>query len=323
MMTITGTSRLRMQFFSYLAKYGTIIALGVMVLFFGSLLPPFRTPENLHNLLGQLSLLSIYAAGMTCCLKMGDFDLSIGAISAITGIVVSNLLVAGYSIPVAIGFGLLTGVAAGSVNGVLVAYVELSAFVCTLATMSVILGASMAITKGMSIWNLPAAFGFIGREEFLGIPNRFIVMFVLLFLLWLFHAYTPTGRRMEAIGGNPYAARMSGINVAFNRFLGFVLSGLCSSIAGVVLTSAVLSASAMQGSAYLLDAFAACFIGAATVRIGQFHILGTLVGVMIVVVAINGLIIMMVPGYYTTMIQGVILLLAILLSIVGTRLLRK
>lgn len=323
MTTNTGTSHLRVQFFGYLGKYGTIIALGVMVVFFSSLLPPFRTPENLLNLLGQLSLLSIYAAGMTCCLKMGDFDLSIGAISAMTGIVVSNLLVAGYSIPVAIGLGLLTGIAAGAVNGLLVAYAELSAFVCTLATMSVILGASMAITKGMSIWNLPAAFGLIGRGELLGIPNRFLVMIGLLFLLWLFHAYTPTGRRMEAIGGNPDAARMSGINVRFNRLLGFVLSGLCSSIAGVVLTSAVLSASAMQGSAYLLDAFGACFIGAATVRLGQFHILGTLVGVMIVVVAINGLIIMMVPGYYTTMIQGLILLLAILLSSTGVRLLRK
>jgi ribose transport system permease protein len=116
---------------------------------------------------------------------------------------------------------------------------------------------------------------------------------------------------------------MSGINVRFNRLLGFVLSGFCSSVAGIVLTSAVLSANATQGSTYLMDAFGACFIGAATVRIGQFHIWGTLVGVMIVVVAINGLIIMMVPGYYTSMIQGVILLLAILLSSTGTRLLKK
>jgi ribose transport system permease protein len=319
----TSTSHLRMQFFSYLGKYGTIIALGVMILFFSILLPPFRSSANLLNLLGQMAILSMFAAGMTCCLKMGDFDLSIGAIAAITGIVVSNLLVAGYGIPVAIGLGLLTGIVCGLVNGLLVAYVGLSAFVCTLATMSVILGASMAITKGISIWDLPKAFGFIGRGDLLGIPNRFSIMLALLILLWLFHAYTPTGRRMEAIGGNPDAARMSGINVRFNRLLGFVLSGLCSAIAGIVLTSAVLSANAMQGTTYLMDAFGACFIGAATVRIGQFHIWGTLVGVMIVVVAINGLIIMMVPGYYTSMIQGVILLLAILLSSTGTRLLRK
>jgi ribose transport system permease protein len=84
-----------------------------------------------------------------------------------------------------------------------------------------------------------------------------------------------------------------------------------------------MSANAAQGTTYLLDAFGACFIGAATVRIGQFHIWGTLVGVLIVVIAINGLVIMMVPGYYTSMIQGVILLLAVLLSSTGMRLLRK
>jgi ribose transport system permease protein len=320
----TGTSHLRMQFLSYLGKYGTIIALALMIICFGILLPPFRSPENLVNLLGQMALLSIFAAGMTCTLKMGDFDLSIGAIAAITGIVVASLLAAGYSIPVAVGLGLLTGIACGVVNGLLVAYVELSAFVCTLATMSIILGGAMALTKGLSIWELPAAFGFIGRGDFyLGIPNRFIIMIVLFVILALFHAYTPTGRRMEAIGGNPDASRMSGINVRFHRLLGFILSGFCSSIAGIVLTSALMSANSTQGTTYLLDAFGACFIGAATMRIGQFHIWGTLVGVMIVVVAVNGLIIMMVPGYYTTMIQGVILLLAILLSSTGTRLLKR
>ena len=148
-------------------------------------------------------------------------------------------------------------------------------------------------------------------------------MIVLLALVALFHSYTTTGRRMEAIGGNPEASRMSGINVRFNRLLGFVLSGFCSAIGGILLASAVLGANATQGTTYLMDAFGACFIGAATIRIGQFHIWGTLVGVIIVVVAINGLIIMMVPGYYTTMIQGVILLLAILLAGTGVRILRK
>jgi len=319
----TGAPSARIKWITYLGKYGTIIFLGIMILCFSILLPPFRSPENLVNVMGQLALLSIFSAGMTCVLKMADFDLSIGAIAAMTGIVVAELLVAGYNIPLSIVVGLLIGVVAGLVNGFLVAYLELPAFVCTLATMSVLTGASLAITKGLSIWSLPESFGFIGRGYFLGIPVRFLVMIVLLALLALFHGYTTTGRRMEAIGGNPEASRMSGINVRFNRLLGFVLSGFCSAVAGIVLTSAVLSANATQGTTYLMDAFGACFIGAATIRIGQFHIWGTLVGVIIVVVAINGLIIMMVPGYYTTMIQGIILLLAILLSGTGVRILKK
>jgi len=313
----------RVRVMSVLGKYGTIISLLILVLAFSIALPPFRTADNIVNLLGQLSLLSIFAAGMTCCLKMGDFDLSIGAMGAMTGIVVGQLLSHGYSIPFSITAGLMVGLAAGCVNGLLVAYLELSAFVCTLATASILTGATMAITKGMAIWDLPVRYGIIGQGYLYGIPIRFIIMIVLLTLLSLFHGFTTIGRRMEAIGGNPEAARMSGINVRFNRLIGFVLSGLCSSIGGIVLTSSVLSANATQGASYVLESFWACFIGAATVRIGQFHIWGTFVGVMFLVVAVNGLIIMMVPGYYTTMIQGAVLLLAIVLSGIGSRVLRR
>ena len=119
---------------------------------------------------------------------------------------------------------------------------------------------------------------------------------------------------MEAIGGNAAASRLSGISVERHRFLGYILSGFCSAIAGIVLASALMSANPMQGTHYLMDAFGACFIGAATVRIGQFHIWGTFIGVLIVVVAINGLIILMVPGYLTEAIKGMILLSAIILS---------
>jgi len=251
---------------------------------------------------------------MTCCLKMGDFDLSIGATATITSIVVANLLVSGYGIPLAIIAGLLTGAAVGVLNGILVAYGGLNALVCTLASGSVVAGLALGITQGVSIWDLPVAFEFIGRGESFGVPNRFIIMILLLIVLWFFHAYTPTGRRMEAIGGNAEASKLSGINVDRNRFLGFLLSAVCAATAGIVLSSAVMSANATMGMPYMLDAFGACFIGASTVRIGQFHIWGTFVGVLIVVVAINGLIIMMVPGYLTEMIRGIILLLAIFMS---------
>ena len=319
---IQAKSLSRSQVFVFLGRYGTIIILVAMIVCFSLLLPPFRSVDNLFNLLGQMAILSIFAAGMTCCLKMGDFDLSIGAIAAITGIVVAQMLVDGYSVPLTICCGLAIGMLAGSMNGFLVAYLGLSAFVCTLAAMSVILGLAMAVTKGMSIWNLPEVFAFLGRGSTWNLPNRFLIMIVLLAALWFFHAFTPTGRRMEAIGGNAAAARLSGINVERHRFLGYVLSGFCSAIAGIVLTSALMSANPMQGTHYLLDAFGACFIGAATVRIGQFHIWGTFIGVLIVVVAINGLIILMVPGYLTDMIKGLILLLAIILSGVVGKFLR-
>jgi len=304
----------RPELIAFVGRYGTIICLLGMVIFFSILLPGFRSANNLMNLLGQTTILAIFAAGMTCSLKMGDFDLSIGAIAALTGIVVAKVLVNDGGIPLAILCGLLTGVLIGLMNGIFVAYVGLSAFVCTLATMSIVLGFCMAITKGISIWNLPEAFSFIGRGNLFGLPVRFVIMICLLFILWFIHNYTPTGRRMEAIGGNAVSAQLSGINVERNRLLGYLLSDICAAMAGIVLTSSSMTANAIQGSHYLLDAFGAAFIGAATIRIGQFHIWGTFVGVLIVVVAINGLVILMVPGYFTDMIKGVILLLAIMLS---------
>jgi len=313
-MTFNGKAISRTELLVFLGKYGTIIIFGAMIVCFSILLPAFRSSQNLLNILGQTAILSIFAAGMTCCLKMGDFDLSIGATATITSIVVANLLVSGYGIPLAIIAGLLTGAAVGVLNGILVAYGGLNALVCTLASGSVVAGLALGITQGVSIWDLPVAFEFIGRGESFGVPNRFIIMILLLIVLWFFHAYTPTGRRMEAIGGNAEASKLSGINVDRNRFLGFLLSAVCAATAGIVLSSAVMSANATMGMPYMLDAFGACFIGASTVRIGQFHIWGTFVGVLIVVVAINGLIIMMVPGYLTEMIRGIILLLAIFMS---------
>lgn len=309
-----GKGITRSELLSFVSRYGTIIYLLGMIVVFSILLPAFRSTTNLVNLLGQTAILSIFAAGMTCCLKMGDFDLSIGAIAALTGIVVAKILVNDGGIPLAIFCGLLTGMLIGLMNGFFIAYVGLSAFVCTLATMSIVLGLCMAITKGISIWDLPEAFSFMGRGDLFRVPIRFIIMICLLIILWFIHNYTPTGRRMEAIGGNAVSAQLSGIRVERNRLLGYLLSGICASIAGILLTSSSMTANAIQGTHYLLDAFGAAFIGAATIRIGQFHIWGTFVGVLIVVVAINGLVILMVPGYFTDMIKGIILLLAIMLS---------
>ena len=228
----------RLELLAFAGRYGTIICLLGMIIVFSIFLPAFRSTTNLVNLMGQTAILSILAAGMTCCLKMGDFDLSIGAIAALTGIVVAKVLVNDGGIPLAILCGLLTGAAIGLMNGFFVAYVGLSAFVCTLATMSIVLGLGMTITKGISIWDLPEAFDFIGRGDLSGLPFRFILMMILLFILWFIHNYTPTGRRMEAIGGNAVSAQLSGIKVERNRVLGYLpvrdLCCHCRNCIGVV-----------------------------------------------------------------------------------------
>ena len=305
-------------------KYGTLIILFLMVVFFSIFLEPFRSLENLLNILGQGAIVCVLSIGLTCTMKVGDYDLSIGAVAAMSGLIVAWLLVNDFGILPSIIITLLCGVFVGLVNGLLVAYVGLVSIICTLATMSIILGAGMSITKGNSIWSgIPDSFAIIGRGDLWGIPVRFVIVLIILAIIWVIHTFTETGRRMEAIGGNPTAAHLSGISVDFYRMIAFMLSGFCSAWTGIILTSYLMTANPTQGSHYLLDAFAACFIGAATVKIGQFHVWGTFIGVLITVIGVNGLMIIGVPGYLTDMIKGMILLLAIILSAVVTKFVGK
>ena len=135
-----GKESTKVRSLLFAGKYGTLLCLFAMIAVFSILLPAFRSSNNVLNLLGQTAILSIMAAGMTCTLKMGDFDLSIGAIAALTGIVTAKILLAGGGIPLAIASGLVTGLMVGFINGIFVAYIGLNAFVCTLATMSIIFG---------------------------------------------------------------------------------------------------------------------------------------------------------------------------------------
>jgi ribose transport system permease protein len=304
----------------FLGKYGTILALGIMVVSFGLFLPTFRSKENHTNMMEQIAFLAIISAGLTSCLKAGDFDLSIGGVATLAGNVVAWLLVNDYGMALSIFGALSIGIAAGALNALLVAYIGFHSLICTLATMGIFMGLTEGLTRGISIWSgIPENFSFMSKGELGGIPVRFIIMFLLLLFLEFLHRQTEMGRRMEAIGGNPQASKLSGIDVRWNRLLAFATSGFFASITGVLVTSSLMSSDANIGIGFTFPAIVACFIGAATVRIGHFHILGTLIGVLIAVVATNSLIVLLVPGYLMDMVRAMILLLAILLASLTAR----
>jgi ribose transport system permease protein len=299
----------------FLGRYGTLLTLLAMILFFSLVLPSFRSKENLANLMGQVALLALIAGGLTCCLKVGDFDLSIGAVATLAGNSVATLLAQGHGMALSISGALAIGLAAGAVNALLVAYVGFHSLICTLATMSVIMGLTEGLTKGISIWSgIPASFAFLGKGDIAGVPVRFIIMAAMLGFIAFVHAKTEAGRKMEAIGGSPVAAGLSGINVRRNRLLAFLLSGFCAAATGILVTSSLMASDTNIGIGYTFPAITACFIGATTIRLGRFHVLGTLVGVFITVVATNGMIILLLPSYLIDIVRGIILLLSVLLA---------
>jgi ribose transport system permease protein len=306
----------RFDLVSWFARYGTILFLVMLVAGFSWARPDvFATRLNLLNVLNQASILLIIASGLTVCLVMGLFDLSIAAMATLGGYLVCKLLVDQGENPqvwmTLAGVLLLSG-AVGVLNGVLVSYLGVSAFIETLAMGSVITGAILGYSESRTVLGgIPDAFLALGQEASFGIPNPVIIMAAVALLLWLLLEHTQAGRNLYAIGGNSEAAKLSGIAIKRYALVALGISAACAALGGVV-AAANLGAGRPQGvgETYLLNAFAAVFIGASTLRPGQFHIPGTLVGVLLIGVISNGLSILGVQTFWQYIVQGVLLIVA-------------
>lgn len=300
---------------SAFARYGALLGFIIMLAVFSALRPDvFPTYRNALSILSQISLLGIIAGGVTAVLVMGDFDLSIGAQATFAGLLVAGLFPIMHP-ALAIALTLLVGIGIGLVNGVLIAYVRISSFVGTLAMSTILTGMAYWYTKGATLFKgIPQGFVGLARNTFLSIPILVWLMGCVLLILHILLNHTELGRRMYAVGGNPEAARYSGISIPFQRITGFMISGFCSSLTGILLVARLSSAQPRAGDGFLMDAFAAVFLGAATAKLGQFHIPGTLMGALIIGVALNGMTIAGAPFYFQYIFQGGILALAVAAS---------
>ena len=299
-----------------MSRYGTVFFLLILIAGFSINRPEvFPTLLNFLNVLNQSAILGVIAVGLTVCLVMGLFDLSIAAMATLGGYMVCRILVSqGDSPQIALSvIAVLIGAALiGVFNGILVSYLGISAFIATLAMGSVITGVILGYSESRTIVSgLPDAFGFIGQESSLGIPHAVYIMAVVALLLWLLLEHTQTGRNLYAIGGNPEASRLSGLAIKRYGLLALGISGSCAALAGIMAASS-LGAGRPQGvgDTYLLNAFAAVFIGASTLRPGQFHIFGTVIGVLLIGVINNGLSVMGAPTYWQYIVQGSLLIVA-------------
>ncbi len=304
------------------SKYGTLIAMGIMIVIFGVTVPggAFLSTNNLFNILNQSALTAIIAFGLTIVLVVGEFDLSIGYAASLAGVLVSGLLVnQGVALPVAVLVTLAVGAVIGVVNGLLVTKARVNAVVATLGIGTTLIGLSYGYTAGSPITAVPTAFTNITLGAFVGIQNPIWYMAIVLVLLWVVLNRTPLGQRIQAVGANKEAARLAGIRTDRVKVAAFVIAGLCAALTGILLASLLGSGTVSAGDGYLLDSFAAVFLGVATLRDGEFHILGTLVGVLVVNVGFNGLSLLGTPTFWQFIFKGGILVLAVALSTVARR----
>lgn len=301
----------------WFAHYGTIVSLVALLIVFSiARNDVFPTVGNLLNIMNQISILGTMAFGLTVCLVMGLFDLSIAAAATLGGYVAVSLLVNypdAIGVPAAIFISLAIAAAIGVVNGLIVSYLGISAFIATLATGSIITGAMLGVSDSRTIiTGIPDQFMAIGQGAIFGVPNPVLIMLAVGIVLWLLLEHTELGRHICAIGGSAEASRLSGIAVKRYAPIALAICAACAGLGGLIAAS-VLGAGRPQGvgDTYLLNAFAAVFIGASTLRPGKFHITGTFIGVLLIGVIDNGLSVMGVPTYWQYIVQGVLLVLAL------------
>jgi ribose transport system permease protein len=301
----------------FAAKYGTVVFLLGLIIFFSiAQRQYFLTVTNFKNILDQAALGAIVAAGATIVLVAGDFDLSVGNMASLAGVVVVGLLGGGTNLVFAVALVLLLGAAIGTVNGLIVTKLRVNALVATLGSGSLITGLIYAYTDGIpkSLGGTNHAFANISIGMFLGFRNTVWIMLAVYVGLWILLNRTALGQELQAIGGNVQAATLAGIRVDRLRVVAFVISASFAALAGIILASRVSSGQITAGDGFLLSAYAAAFLGSAVLRDGEFHIVGTFIGVMVVAVGQNGLSLMDVPAYVRFMFTGAVLIIAVALS---------
>lgn len=298
------------------SRFGTIASLVACVLIFSALRPDvFATSQNFFNILNQVSILGIIALGLTVALVQGLFDLSLAGMATLGGFLACKWLAEGTitSPALAVVAVLALALVIGAFSGAVVAYGGVSAFIATLAVGSILTGVVLGVSKSQTILSgIPDGFLIMGQGKIGPIPLPVVFLVVVALILYVFLEQTQTGRHMYAIGGNSETARLSGIPVKRYALLALGISAMCAALGGMIV-AANLGVGRPQGvgDTYLLDAFAAAFIGASTLRPGRFHILGTVIGVLLIGVINNGLSILGVETFWQYAVRGIILLLAV------------
>lgn len=300
---------------NWIRRNGVVFGISLLVVVISVLRPEFLSLGNLKNLLRQISMLGILSIGLTFTMIVGEVDLSFGEVAGLIGVFVTKLFLTGLSFPLSLLSGLSLGTAFGVMNGLLTVKVRIPSFITTIASMSLAIGINFLLTHGQPVYgHFPSAFNAIGRGYVLGIPVPVIILFLVIVIAWLVAERMAIGRYMYATGGNITAAFHSGIRVDRYRIFGMTLSGVCAAIAGIILASRLGSGQPTAGSGFLLDAFAASFLGTTVFKQGLPNIFGTVVGVIALGILSNGMTLLGMPYETENVIKAVVLIGAVALA---------
>lgn len=293
---------------------GALVGLLILCVIFTLLTEHFMSVYNFINIARQCSINLILATGMTFIVLTGGIDLSVGGVMALVGTLIAGFMRDGMAVGMAVTIGLLIGTSTGLLSGFLVTYGKIPAFITTMAMLTISRSLALMYSGGYPITGIPKIYSFIGTGSIGPFPVPVLIaVLVVLFGLFVLKK-SIFGRYIYAIGGNESAAVFSGINVNMWKIITYVVHGILTAIAGIVLTARMNSGQPGAASGIELDIIAAVVIGGTSLTGGEGGIFGTLMGALVITVLNNGLVLLNVNPYLQGLIVGCVILVAVFLD---------
>jgi len=305
----------RIDWVELLRNYLVVFVAVVLFIVSTQLSPAFLSTQNIFNLLRQLVAPTLIAMGMLFVIKTGGIDLSVGSLVAIGSVLVTHWLYSGMNLFVTIVLVLLVSAAFGAFSGYLVAYRKLAPFVVTLAGMTIARGIAFIVSRGMPQFVMSDPLRSFARDNLLGIPVLVWVTLLIVLILGLVQRHTSWGRLVQSVGSNETAAKLSGIRTNLYKVSVYVLSAMLAGFGGIIIASRAGMGSPLAGQMYELNAIAAVVIGGASLAGGSGKVLNTLMGVWVLGMIGNIMNLMNISSHPQAVIQGVIIILAILMQV--------
>jgi ribose transport system permease protein len=322
---VDGRLRSRLRSLPASREAGALGALVVLCVLLAVMSPrtsdgnAFLSLRNAANILNQVCVTAILAAGSSLVIFGGGIDLSVGSVLALGAAMAAGAMRAGYPVPVAAAAALASGALLGSVNGILVSALRMPPFIATLGMMGIARGLTYVYLGGAPIFGFPESFRSLAEGRMLGIPAPVVVMAGVFAACHVLLTRTAFGRSVYAMGGNEEAARLAGIPVARRKTAVYSLCGMAAGLAGLVLAARLDSAEPQAADGYELDAIAAVVMGGASLSGGEGTVGGSLIGALIMGVVRNGLNLLNVSAYWQKVAIGSIILVAVLVDVARRR----
>ncbi|MDX0436354.1 ABC transporter permease [Sinorhizobium medicae] len=270
----------------------------------------FLEPRNLLNVGRQASVVAIVALGQALVIIARGIDLSVGSVIGLSAVVGAVLMRDTGSETIGLVGGLATGLACGVVNGLLYTRFRINPFIATLGTLSIARGIALLMTGG-----IPVPFGgfaeFVGAGRIHNIPVSFLLMIVLAIIVHIFAVRTVTGREIYAIGDNPKASRLAGVNIHYIRLFVFALCGLLAGLGGLILAGNLASADPNLGMGYELDVIAAVILGGTALSGGRGSIIGVIIGALLMALLNNAFVLLGISAYWQVVTKGLVIIFAV------------